>query len=193
MRTAFALLLATLAAGCSTAPDGPVTRPKAVLLIRHAEKPADANDTGLSPAGRQRAETLHELFTKSEARPDPLPTPDIIIATRASKRSNRPADTVTPLAGRLKLEVRCDYVNDDYVKQAAALLADPRYAGKTVLVSWHHGTLPEFAASLGATGVPAKWGDDVYDRVWVVTFDDAGPAKPLTQLRQTLMPGDAKN
>jgi hypothetical protein len=109
-----------------------------------------------------------------------------------TKHSNRPVETVTPLAKALKLEVDAGYANDDYPALAEELYTDPKYQGKTVLICWHHGTLPEFAAVLGATGVPDRWKDAVFDRVWVVTFDEKGKAKPLARRAQALLPGDAK-
>jgi broad specificity phosphatase PhoE len=183
-------LLAALTVGCSPL-DKPLVRPKAILLIRHAEKPA-GDDVHLSPEGKKRAETLPDLFQKSADRPDPFPTPDFIFATKPSKHSNRPVETVAPLAKALKLEVNAGYANDDYPALAEELFTNPKYEGKTVLVSWHHGTLPGFAIALGATDVPDKWKDSVFDRVWVVTFDQKGKAKPLTKRPQVLMPGDGK-
>lgn len=192
MKSAFALLLATTPTGCAPRPDAPPVRPHAILLIRHAEKPDDPTDVHLSPTGRKRAEALPDLFAKSAARPDPLPRPDVIFAAAASKRSNRSAETVAPLAKALKLDVHTKYDSDDYAKLAAELRSDARYDGKTVLVCWHHGTLPELAAALGATGVPEKWKDAAFDRVWVVTFDAAGKGRPLARRAQALMPGDTK-
>ena len=51
-----------------------------------------------------------------------------------------------------------------------------------MLVCWHHGRIPELAAALGATKAPGRWGDAVFDRVWVVTFDGKGDANPLADL-----------
>ena len=190
MKASLALLLAALTAGCSPAPDKPLVRPQSILVIRHAEKPADVSDIHLSPEGKKRAEAILELFQKTAARPDPFPTPDFIFATKASKHSNRPVETVTPLAKALKLEVNAGYANDDYPKLAEELYTNPKYEGKTVLVCWHHGNLPELAVALGAAGVPDKWKDAVFDRVWVVTFDEKAKARPLTKRPQGLTPGD---
>jgi hypothetical protein len=192
MKALLTLLFATLAVGCRHAPDKPLVRPRSILLIRHAEKPADAADTGLSPAGKTRADALPELFQKATDRPDPLPTPDFIFATKPSNHSRRPVETVTPLAKALKLEVGAGYANDDYPDLAEELYTNPKYEGKTVLICWHHGTLPELAGALGAPGVPDKWKDAVFDRVWVVTFDEKGKANPLARRAQALLPGDAK-
>jgi hypothetical protein len=192
MKALLTLLFATLAVGCRHAPDKPLVRPRSILLIRHAEKPADVADANLSPAGKKRAEALPELFKTTADRPDPLPTPDFVFATKPTKHSNRPVETVAPLAQALKLEVNAGYANDDYAALAEELYTNPKYEGKTVLICWHHGTLPEFAVMLGATGVPDRWKDAVFDRVWVVTFDEKGKANPLARRAQALLPGDAK-
>jgi broad specificity phosphatase PhoE len=165
-------------------------QPRQVLLIRHAEKPANDADFHLSAAGKKRADALPELFRKSDGRPDPLPKPDFIFAATNSRHSHRPVETVTPLARSLKLPVDTRFENDDEVRLAKELLTNPRYEGKTVLVCWHHGHLPELARKLGVAKVPEKWKDGVFDQVWVITFDEKGKAS-LAGQAQKLLAGDA--
>jgi len=162
------------------------TFPRQVLLMRHAEKPTDVTDTVLSEVGKKRAEALAGLFNKSEARPEPLPKPDFIFAAQASQKSNRSVETVTPLAKSMKLEIDSGYANADYGKLAAELLSNPKYEGKTVLICWHHGKLSEFAEQLGVES--GKWADDVFDRVWVITYEKGKGT--LTKRPQRLLPGD---
>src|SRR5262249_1598437 len=107
--------------------------------------------------------------------------------------SNRPAETVAPLAKALKRDVNVGYANDDFSKLVEELYTDPKYDGKTVLICWHHGNLPEFAEALGATNVPAKWKDAACDRVWLWTFDEKGKPRPLAKRHQALLPGDEKD
>jgi broad specificity phosphatase PhoE len=165
-------------------------QPRQVLIIRHAEKPDD-NSIHLSPDGQKRAEALQRLFEKSTDRPDPYPRPGFLFATKESAHSNRPVETVTPLAKALNLDIDTRFGNDDFADLAGELRTKPRYAGATVLVCWHHGTIPELATKLGAVGVPDRWKDSVFDRVWVITYRD-GEAT-LTSRHQALMPGDDKD
>src|SRR5579862_5355950 len=79
--------------------------PQQILIIRHAEKTGDKDDIHLSKAGQERAEVLYKLFEASKERPEPFPTPDFIFAASKSKDSNRPIETVTPLAKKLKLTI----------------------------------------------------------------------------------------
>jgi broad specificity phosphatase PhoE len=141
------------------------TYPAHVLIIRHAEKPAGAS-ANLSPKGQERARALHHLFKKSDGRPPALPKPDFIFATKDSKSSRRPGETVAPLAKHLGLKVNEKYANGDFAKLAHALLHDPQYAGKTVLICWHHGTIPQLAPKLGAADAPRNWKSSAFDRVW---------------------------
>ena len=183
-----AVLLAPLTGCAHERTPPPSVCPKAILLIRHAEKPAVIADIHLSPEGKKRADALPDLFMKE--RPDPFPTPDFILATHASKHSNRAVETVTPLAKALSLKVDATYADEEYPNLVEHLCTTPKYEGKTVLICWHHGTLPELAAKLGATSVPNKWKERVFDQVWVVTFGAMGQNKPLVKRPQMLMSRD---
>jgi broad specificity phosphatase PhoE len=186
-------LLVALAPACSLRADPPkaLIRPTQVILIRHAEKPADDKDVHLSPEGRKRAAALPGLFQKSESRSNPFPRPDFIFATKESKHSNRPVETVTPLAKELNLYLNGEFADEDYPLLAAELLSNPKFGGKTVLVCWHHEKLPGLARELKATDVPVEFKDH-FDRVWVVRYDERGEGRPLVKLRQDLLPGDSK-
>jgi hypothetical protein len=69
------------------------------------------------------------------------------------------------------------------------ILGNKKYQGKTVLVCWHHGTMPALAGSLGVTGYPKKVPDNVFDRVWQITYDGKGNTT-FADRPQRLLPGD---
>ena len=77
----------------------------------------------------------------------------------------------------------------DFATLATELLSG-KYAGKVVLVSWHHGSLPGFAKALGAVPPYDPWPETQFDRVWRIDYKD-GKAM-LTDLPQGLMAGDSK-
>jgi hypothetical protein len=189
-RLPFAVLVAVLAlvagvAGLAQPPQLPVT----ILLIRHAEKLTDGR-IDLSPVGFERAKRIPQLFGGAGAvAPHNLPRPDFLFATHQSKKSNRPVETITPLSEALRLPISAEIEDDDYATLAKRLLSG-RYAGKVVLVAWHHGKLPEFARALGAAPPYDPWPDGQFDRVWRIDYRD-GKAT-LTDLPQGLMPGDSK-
>jgi len=162
--------------------------PATILLIRHAEKPASGSD--LAPAGFERAKLIPKLFGGVDAAaPHNLPRPDFLFATHVSKSSNRPVETITPLSHALGEPISHEIADKDFAALATELLSG-KYAGKVVLVAWHHGSLPGFARALGATPPYDPWPDTQFDRVWRIDYVD-GKVK-LTDLPQELMPGDSK-
>jgi hypothetical protein len=169
--------------------------PAQVIIIRHAEKPADEADPDgnkLSLKGRERAAALVPYFLGT---PDVLEykTPVAIYAQGLKKQSSshRPVDTVKGLAAALKLEVIDKYLHDDYPQMATDILANRAYDGRMVLICWEHKVIPDIARKFGAHGAPEKWHGHVYDRTWIITFKPDG--KPgFDDLPQRLMFGDTK-
>lgn len=164
--------------------------PGQVLLIRHAEKPADDRDPHLSARGRQRAQALVTVLTRG-----PLVGsygPPAAIYAAAPKRDDgslRSIETVTPLAQALHQRIHDGFDANDEKKLAREILAEPTYAGKTVLVAWAHDELPKVAEKLGVQDPPRKWKKKRFDRVWRITFTAGGKAR-LDDLPQKALPGD---
>jgi hypothetical protein len=159
--------------------------PATILIIRHAEKLTDGRQD-LSETGYKRAALLPTLFEGSRA---DLPVPQVLFATHVSKHSNRPVETITPLAAALKLPIDSTIMDDDYAALAKELLSG-KYGGKVVLVAWHHGKIPQLATALGAQPPYMPWPDEQFDRVWRIDYKD-GKAT-LRDLPQGLLPGDSK-
>lgn len=194
--------------------------PKQVLIIRHGEKVGDPkkdNDGGgdLSILGSARAAALPSLFAPPQSQLscefdfDPpsfagsyqqvplkgtrprFAAPNTIFATQHSKHSNRPIETVAPLAIALSLPINDGYADKDadIKTMTDAILHNLSFAGEVVLICWHHGKIPDIAKALGIAR-PPKWNGKVFDRVWQITFSK-GKAK-LDDLPQMLLYGDAK-
>jgi broad specificity phosphatase PhoE len=151
--------------------------------MRHAEKNASKLDPDLNPRGYARAAALVRLF------PARFDTPDFVFATRASRRSNRPAETVAPLARALHLQADLRFADEEYPFLVKDLLSDARYSEKTVLICWHHGTIPRLAAKLGVANPPSIWPDAQFDRIWKIQYD--GGVATLNDLPQHLLEGDS--
>src|ERR1041384_2246752 len=76
-----------------------VARPAEIILLRHAEKPADPNDVHLSPLGEERARALASYLVTTPALTNAgLPT--VLFATGWTRHnhSRRPFETLQPLA-----------------------------------------------------------------------------------------------
>ncbi len=165
--------------------------PWRVLIIRHGEKPGDpcidgsADGPNLSSRGYERAEALAADV------PTQFGRPDFIIATQATRSSNRPIETITPLSKAIAVAIDHKHSNDNYDKVAADILSNPKYAGKQVLICWHHGKIPELTVLLRGQPPVSPWPCNMFDRVWQITYPTDGSATTTVQLPQNLLPGDS--
>jgi hypothetical protein len=171
------------------AEDGP--KNGVVLIIRHAEKPESGQ--GLSPRGEERAKAYPRYFhhLKVDGKKVRL---DAIFAASDSKSSHRPRLTITPLARAAGVPVNAEIDDGDTGQLARALRQQE--AGRTTLVCWRHGKIPDLLAALGAR--PEKllpdgaWPDDHFDWVIVLRYDGDGKLekKEAKRIEEHLLPGD---
>ena len=159
-------LLTTMAAVSS-----PPARPAQIILIRHGDKPSDPDNPHLSRAGLKRAQALVPFITKDPAMTR-LGSPVALFATRTTKHDTgvRTQETLEPLAKALKLRVQTPYLGSNYAELAKAILANPAYSGKTVLICWNHENIPQLAAALGVVPEPKKWKGSVFDLVYIISY-----------------------
>jgi phosphohistidine phosphatase SixA len=153
--------------------------PKFILVMRHAEKPDDANDPHLSPAGRVRAEKLATYL------PATFGKPDFIFAAADSKESERPRETVEPLHKATGIEIHDTIADKDYADLANELLTKHHLSDQRVVVCWHHGHIPKLMHALGANAgdYPDPWDEKVFNLILKLDYDAGGkPAvKKITE------------
>lgn len=201
---------AALAAQPKPAPSA--AAPK-IMLIRHAEKPtADASSPlGITAAGQpdsksltvrgwQRAGALAQLFSQpsllADAHYSALAQPARLFASAVGQgsTSQRPAETLTPLADRLGLSVEQPYLKTQTDLLGQMLGAAARQGGKqeVVLVAWEHGLIPDLARAI--TGqpdlIPAIWPAERFDLIWVLEWQAGSQQFSLTPVNQRLLSGD---
>ena len=154
---------------------GKSSMPERILLTRHAEKPDDEDNPDLTPAGFQRAERLPSYILGEFGRPD------FIFASANSKKSSRPYETAVPLSKQCSVPIDTTFRGKDFEKLAEVLRHDNRFAGKFVVVFWHHGNIPAFAQALHARDgdYPAEWDSKVFNQV--LQFDYRGKSRPSVQ------------
>src|SRR5580658_2000425 len=163
--------------------------PRVVIVIRHGEKPPKKEHSpDLTAIGQERAKRIPGLFAGSANRKAVVPHPDALFATHASPGSNREIETLTPLARALNLPLD-DRFSEDQGGQLAAELLSGKYAGKVVVICWHHGQIPALVTSLGVAEAP-KWADTTFDRIWEVEWDQGNAV--MKDLPENLMPGDSQ-
>lgn len=161
--------------------------PKRIVILRHGEKPGppdapdDPSNPNLSQAGQQRAQMLAVLIPKK------FGDPDFLFAAASSPSSQRPVQTLQPLAEKLtSARFIVSYPNSNYGGLAQDLLTQQQYVDKLLVVCWHHGNIPELGLALGLSKnqiVTApeieekhgelKWIATVFDRFWILDFQPA--------------------
>ncbi len=108
--------------------------------------------------------------------------PDFIFAAPTRGRACDQLKTATPLSNATGVPIDTSFKNDDFSELASALLKDPKFAGKTIVVVWHHGNIPDFAECLHAKHgtYPSKWSGHVFNQF--LQFDYVGKHHPLVGL-----------
>jgi hypothetical protein len=162
--------------------------PSIILMMRHAEKPApEEKSSDLSPVGYRRAELLPTLFLPTGSQTARFPIPDVLFATAMSKHSNREVETLLPLSKKLHLPINNDF-SDDEIGPISKEILSGKYAGKIVLICWHHGRMPDLAHALGATEAPSKIEDSVFDQMWRIEWLHG--QEEFSIIPEALLPGD---
>jgi phosphohistidine phosphatase SixA len=153
-------------------PDG---GPSRILLTRHAEKTGKLDDIYLSKAGVKRANRLATYI------PETFGNPDFVFAAARSKRSVRSIETMKPLAAALGIEVNYEIEDKDFETLITEIFSNPDYRGKTIVICWHHGKLPEIAALVGASAgnYPDPWPQDVFNLIIDCRYDPGTDRAPV--------------
>jgi phosphohistidine phosphatase SixA len=149
---------------------GMAGNPKIVLVMRHAEKSADPYDPDLTEAGKARAKALADYIPKE------FGVPDFIFAAAISKHSARPYETVKPLSKKTGVPIDATIADQEYGVLASELLSHAHFAGKSIVVCWHHGNIPSLMNALGAAGgaYPDPWDPAVFNLILKVEFPVGG-------------------
>ena len=180
-----------------------------ILIIRHAEKPDESGSEqgfraggapdkkSLTIRGWQSAGSWSALFGSGLGGTN-YPQPAVIYAanptaTSGKEPSQRPWETVSPLAARLGLQPDTTYALGKETDLASKIISS---VGGVVLVCWEHKMiaetlLPAIAGNQTIPGMPTKWEGDRFDVV--LRFDRAGPGATWSfrQLFPCLLSGDS--
>lgn len=141
-----------------------------LVVMRHGEKSDDPDDPNLTPAGQARANALPAYIEATFGKPD------FIFAATVSRRSARPLQTVQPLADQTGVRVNTDFADQDYGALAKHLRKHPAYAGKLVVICWHHGNIPNLMNALAAAkgSYPDPWPREIFNLILEAKFDAGG-------------------
>jgi len=175
-----------------------------IMIIRHAEKPpgsgepfgvtaqGDQDVESLIVQGWQRAGALACFFapTNGPLQDAELATPQFLFASESKSGggSERPVQTITPLASKLGLTPKT-HKKSDIDKVAADAMA----CGGTALICWQHEDITSIANVIvgNQTTVPQKWPGDRFDVVWVFDLGTSSTSYSFNQVPQCLLAGDS--
>jgi hypothetical protein len=178
---------------------------KKIMVIRHAEKHDDAgiiagvtvegrpDPEDLTVRGWQRAGALIGLFLPPDGAfvDRNLATPDAIFASGIGphSKSQRPQNTVAPLAAKLGLQLNANHLKGEEAKLAADVLA----SNGVVLIAWEHQAIPVIGKSIvgNNTSCPQSWSENRFDLVWVFDQDVGSGEWSFHQVPQRLLAGDS--
>jgi hypothetical protein len=103
-------------------------------------------------------------------------------------KSQRPLETITPLAGKLGLTIDTSFAKGQEVQVAEAAMAQEG----VVLICWQHQVSHLIANRIlgNDTTAPQTWPGDRFDVVWVFDLQGDG-SYAFTQVPQLLLEGDS--
>jgi hypothetical protein len=100
------------------------------------------------------------------------------------------AQTVMFVADELNIPLQNQYNRREIEALVKEIKESEEYEGKMVLICWSHGELPKIAELFGTKKAPNKWDREVFDRFWILTFQENGPVT-FEDRPQKLLYGDS--
>jgi hypothetical protein len=191
--------------------------PTKIMIIRHAEKPPKhpgntgpfdvqedgepGNGKSLIVPGWQRAGALNAFFAPYHSMPSnpAIATPDYIYAASPANESQRPFETVTPLAAWLNYAQGSAQFNTTYTigGQEPEMVASVLALSGVVLICWEHDNImPNIMIAINSkvpitnyATIPDPF-PDVFYLVWVLDFNDR--SYTWSSVNQNLIAGDVQ-
>jgi phosphohistidine phosphatase SixA len=160
LRTAVTLAVLVSAFAASSPAEAAPAVTTTIVVVRHADR-LDESDT-LSEPGVKRAEKLADVLELADRKPH-------VVLTTALIRTKQ---TAQPVIERFKTRTVKPYAKtespDAFNAKDLAKKVLAEYAGKTVLIVGHSGTVASIVNAFAPFDVPA-FRKDEYDRMYVIT------------------------
>jgi hypothetical protein len=188
------------------------------MIIRHAEKPPKngkepldvqedgepGNGQSLIVPGWQRAGALNAFFAPYHAKPSnaEIATPNYIYAASPTNESQRPWETVTPLAAWLNYAQGTPQFNVSFTIGGGEpqLVTSVLALSGVVLICWEHDNImPNIMGAINKqvpitnySSIPNPF-PNVFYLVWVLDLNQKGTSYKWTSVNQNLMAGDVQS
>ncbi len=141
-----------------------VTSVQKIVFIRHAEKPD--NGDNLSCKGLNRSLELPAVLSSKFKTFNSVFVPSL--SRGHSTKHARMYQTIIPYAVRHNLNINSKYDDNDIPGITAAI----KKAGGSVLLVWEHKNILKIVKALEVKDPGMKWGDNDFDSIWVITFNN---------------------
>ena len=165
--------------------------PKKVIITRHGNKVIGSWSPCMSLQGIERAQAMVPYFSNTPIYQDPPISHVFASYVAEPKPQYRPKQTCQPFADYINVPLNTDFKPTEHKKTANEILKNPKYDGDTVLLCWEHHNIPDLVAAFGPKK-PEKWPEEVFDQVYVITYDDEGNSD-IELVLQKLIFGDRAN
>ena len=115
----------------------------------------------------------------------------IAVKPDSKKGSIRSIQTLRPISIRLNQPIQADHTKDEIDELVEFIMQSSEMTNKVVLIAWQHDSIAELANKLGATDAPSEWPSKVYDRFWLLDYNNEQLVK-FQNLPQQLLDNDSK-
>jgi hypothetical protein len=191
--------------------------PIKIMIIRHAEKPPkkgeplDVQQDGEPGGGKslivpgwQRAGALNAFFAPYKAAPanPAIATPNAIYAASPTDETQRPWETVTPLAAWLNYTENTPQFNISYSVGGGEpdLVTDILSRSGNILICWEHDNImPNILGAIHKKFPIANYDKipnpfpDLFYLVWILDRNAAKTGYTWSSVNQNLMAGDVES
>ncbi len=165
-----------------------IASPAQVFIMRHGEKPTAGDN--LDAQGYQRATGLPAFFASTtQLKQFGPPVAIYAMAPSNTDSSNRPVETVAPLAKALGIQINSSFTKLQIVPLVTQIMNSPAYNNKSVLICWEHTMIPQIAKDFGATMAPQAWDGNVFNQIWVLSLA-GNRVINFNSLLETILPSD---
>ena len=150
-----------------------------ILVLRHAEEPAQEGYPDLTDAGERRAERLARYIPKA------FGTPNLLIAAAPNRTSVRPYLTLRPLSKSIGAPIFSGLKSEQYGRLARRLLGVTFPERRLAVICWTHKDLPALADALRARPgeYPDPWDEHLFDLILHFKYRRSG-LPVVTTVRQ---------
>lgn len=142
--------------------------PRKLVIIRNAEA-APKGDT-LNAKGRQRAAALAYLIYEQFGYPISIHTTN----PNSEFDSIKPYETLLPLSEYAQSPILSFYTKSQLNLLLKSIIDESTNDNKVVIIGLTNDLIPQVTQYFKITQAPLTWNEDIYDRIWVINFNDDG-------------------